>query len=166
LAIKEMPLEEKYGQLLDEYLLCFATGYALHKELGVVDKCIDLSVKVEKKMLPSSLGMAAFKVLKAISPGKAFKQVTDQLVYSMQDIIPLSNMETTYVSDREAVVSNKNCPLLKRMGDLVKKTGLDIDPKSLCEYHTKIIPELLKEFRIDVTSKLEENGCIFTGKLK
>ena len=75
-------------------------------------------------------------------------------------------MEITYVSDREAFVTTKNCPLLKRMGDLVEKTDLAVDPKFVCEYHTKFIPELLKEFGIDVTSKLEENGCIFTGKLK
>mgnify|MGYP001128626021 CR=1 FL=1 len=36
-------------RLLDDYLLAIATGYALHKELGVIDRCNDLSVKVQKK---------------------------------------------------------------------------------------------------------------------
>ena len=161
-----MPLEEKYDRLLDDYLLGLATDYVILKEQGLLDKSMDLWVKVQKKMLPSFLGMAAFKVLKAISPGKAFKQVTDQLVYSFQSEIPLSNMEVTYVSDRESFTTNKNCPILKRMRDLVEKTDLDVDPKFICEYHTKFIPELLKEFGVEVTSKLEENGCIFTGKLK
>lgn len=75
-------------------------------------------------------------------------------------------MEVTYVSDREAVMSNKNCPVLKRMRDLAEKTDLDVYPKFICEYHRKYLPELLREFGIDVTCKLEENGCIFKGKLK
>lgn len=166
MAIKEMPLEEKYNRLNDDYLLGLATDYAVLKEQGVVDKSLDLWVKVQKKLLPSSLGMAAFKVLKAISPGKAFKQVTDQLVYTMQNQIPLSNMEVTYVSDREAVVTNKNCPILKRVRELVEKTDLDVDPKFICEYHTEYLPAMLREFGIDVTAKLEEDGCIFSGKLK
>jgi len=166
LAIKEMPLEEKYDRLLDEHYLGLATDYVILKEQGLVDKSLDLWVKVQKKMLPGSLGMAAFKLLKAISPGRAFKQVTDQLVYTMQNELPLSNMEVTYVSDREANVTNKNCPILKRMRDVVEKVDLDVDPKFICEYHTKYLPELLDEFGIEVSCKLEENGCVFTGKLK
>jgi len=165
LQIKEMPLEEKYDKLLDGYLLVVATDYALHKELGVIDKSNDLSVKVQKKMFPSVLGMA-FKVLKAISPGKAFKQVTDQYVYSIQRFIPLSNIELTMVSNREASVRIKNCPVLKRQRDLVKKAGLDLDPRFICEMDAKINPEVAKEFGVDLTLELEENGCITTAKLK
>jgi len=117
-------------------------------------------------MLPGTLGMAAFNLLKAVSPGRAFKQVSDQLVYTMQNIIPLSDMDVTYTSDREGFVTNKNCSLLKKMENLVEKTGIAVDPKFLCEYHTKFLPELLGEFGIDLTSKLEENGCVFIGKLK
>ena len=165
LEIKEMPLEEKYDKLLDDYLLANAAGYALHKELGVVDKSNNLWVKVQKKMLPSVLGVA-FKVLKTISPGRAFKQVTDQYVYSIQRFIPLSNVELTMVSDREAVVRIKNCPVLKRQRDLVKKAGLDVDPRFLCEIDAKINPEVAKEFGVDLTFELEENGCTTTAKLK
>ena len=73
LAIREMPVEEKYDRLLDDYLLGLATDYVVLKEQGVVDKSIDLWVKVQKKMLPSFLGMAVFKVLKAISPRQSIQ---------------------------------------------------------------------------------------------
>ena len=163
--IKEMPLEERYDKLFDQYVLTEAMNYALHKELGVVDKYIDLSVKVWKKMMPSHLG-TAFKALKAIAPGKAFKQISDQTVYTRQMLIPPSNIELTMVSDREATVRTKNCPVLKKMRDVVKKAGLDIDPKFMCEMDARIIPEVVKGFGVDLTMELEENGCINKFKLK
>jgi len=46
LAIKEMPLEEKYEKIRDAYLLNTATLYALHKQLGIVDKCIEKRCKI------------------------------------------------------------------------------------------------------------------------
>ncbi len=132
LSIKEMPLEEKYDRVLDDYLLSIATGYALHKELGVVDKCFDLSVKVNKKMLPRILG-PVFKLLKVLAPGKTLKQVINQAVYTFQTIEPLSNIELSWVSNREAVLRIKNCERLRRTRELVKKAGLNVDPKELCE---------------------------------
>jgi len=165
LEIKEMPLQEKYDRLLDNYLLAIATDYALHKELGVVDKCNDLSVKVQKNMLPSILGMA-FKMLKAIAPGKAFKQVANQYVYTQQTFIPLSNIEFNVVSDRASIVRIKNCPVLRRLEGLVKKAGLDLEPRFLCEMDAKIFPRVAKEFGVDLTIALEKNGCITTAKLR
>ena len=79
---------------------------------------------------------------------------------------PLSTLELTKVSDREAVIRVKNCVLLKGMRDVVKKTGLDIDPKIICERDTKYFYKLLPEFGIDVVWELEENGCRCTAKLK
>ena len=70
------------------------------------------------------------------------------------------------VSDHEAVVRIKNCPVLKRQRDLVKKAGLDVDPRFLCEIDAKINPEVAKEFGVDLTFELEENGCTTTAKLK
>jgi len=70
------------------------------------------------------------------------------------------------VSDREATVRIKNCPILRRQRDLVKKAGLDLDPRFICEIDSKINPEVAKEFGVDLTCKLEENGCINTAKLK
>ena len=170
MEIKEMPLEEKYDRLLDDYISITANVFALFKELGVdkelgLDKSVDLSAKVDKKMLPSTLGIA-FKVLKAVTPGKAFKQVTDRFLYTAQTWHPLSSLEVTKISDRDAVVRIKNCVLLKRMRDLVKKTGLDIDPKIICERDAKYFPEVFKEFGIDVAWELKEDGCLATAKLK
>jgi len=165
LEIKEMPLEEKYDRLLDDYLLAIATGYALHKELGVVDKSNDLWVNVQKKMLPKILG-PAFKLLKTLAPGRTFKQVINQTVYAFQSEQPLSNIELSWVSDREAVMRIKNCERLRRTGELVKRTGLNVDPKALCELECQTLKGMSKEFGIDVSWELEENGCRITGKLK
>ena len=165
LEIKEMPLEEKYDRLLDDYILCVATNYAFNKELGTMDKWLDYCLKVDKKMVPSWLGIA-FKLLKAITPGRAFKQAFDRWLYYSQTRQPLSNTEVIKATDREAVTRIKNCTPLRRTRELVKKTGLDIDPKFVCELDSKIIKELLKEFGIDFTLELEENGCICTAKLK
>lgn len=164
--IKEMPIEERYDRLLDDYLLDVATDYALLKEFGAVDKRIDLSVKVQKKMLPKILGGPVFKLLKAAAPGRTFKQVSNTWLYNAQTWHPLSTTEVTNVSDREIAGGIKNCVLLKRMRDIVKKTGLEIDPKFLCKHDAKYFPKLFKEFGIDITWDLEENGCRFVAKLK
>ena len=165
MEIKEMPLEEKYDRVLDDYLLAIATGYALHKELGVVDKCLDLSIKVQKKMLPRVLG-SVFKLLKVLAPGRTFKQVINQSMYTFQVTEPMSNLEISWVSDHEAVMRTKNCERLRRTRELVKKTGLNVDPKELCEIELQTLKELGKEFGIEVTWELEENGCTAKGKLK
>lgn len=118
-----------------------------------------------KNITPSVLGLG-LKFLKTISPGRAFKQFMDSYLYNLQTYMPLSSIEMVKVSDREAVGRIKNCPSLIRMRDLVKKAGLNIDPKFLCEADLKIFPKLAKEFGMDVTIDLEENGCISTAKLK
>jgi len=165
LEIKEMPLEEKYDTLLDNYILTIATDYAFCKELGVLDKYFDLSVRVRKKMLPSLLG-AAFKMFKAIAPSKAFKQIANRYVYSQQTFLPLSNIELTWISDREILARVRDCPSLKRIRKLLKKVDLDIDPRFHCEMETKVVLELAKEVGMNVTMNLEENGCVITGKPK
>ena len=70
------------------------------------------------------------------------------------------------VSDREATLRIKNCPILRRLGDIVKKAGLDVDPRALCEMDAKIMPEVAKEFRVALTFELEKKGCKTTAKLK
>jgi hypothetical protein len=165
LEIKEMPPEEKFDRLLDDYLLSIITAYALHKELGVVDKCLDLSIKVNKKMLPRFLG-PVFKLLKVLSSGRTFKQVINQSMYMFQEIEPLSNLELSWVSDREAVLRVKNCKRLRRTGELVKKIGLNVDPKELCEIECQNLKGISEEFGMDVTWEFEENGCRITAKLK
>jgi hypothetical protein len=160
-----MPLEEKYDKLVDSYVMTSAANYALIKELGVEEKYIDIYGKVFQSMLPSFLG-TAFKFMKAIAPGRSFRQVTDQHAYTMQSIIPSSNIELTRISDREATLRIKDCPVRKRLGDIFKKTDLDIDPRYGCELDAKIMPEALKDFGIEMIIEIEENGCIMKGKLK
>ena len=135
------------------------------EEKCTVDKWLDYLMKMDKKTASGWLGIA-FKVLKAVAPGKAFKQVTDQYVYTIQKFQPLPNIELTWVSNREATLKIKNCPVLKRQRDLMKKAGLDIDLKFLCEIDARIFPEVVKELGVDLTWEFEENGCRCTGKLK
>jgi len=165
LAIKEMPLGEKYEKLLDAYLLNSATLYALHKEHGIVDKCIESLVKTQKNMIPS-LPAATYKLLKTVAPGKAFNQLMDQQIYEMQVDMPLSNIDVNRVSDREVTMRVKGCPILKRTGELIKKAGLDVDPKELCQIEPKVMSEVAKDFGVDVSWRSEGNGCLWTVKLK
>jgi hypothetical protein len=165
LAIREMPLKEKYEKTLDAYLLNTATLYALHKKLGIVDKCIESLVKTQKNMVPS-LPAATYKLLKTVAPGTAFNQLMDQEIYEMQASLPLSNIEVNRVSGREVTMRVKGCPLLKRTGELIKKASLDVDAKELCEIEPKVMSGMAKDFGIDVAWRPEENGCFWTVKLK
>jgi len=100
LAIKEMPLKEKYDKLLDLYVQTEVVNYTLHKELGTIDKRNDMMFKVWKKLLPGYMGIA-LKVMKTIAPGKTFKKMVDAFSSFSQVTLPLSNLEVTWVSDRE-----------------------------------------------------------------
>ena len=92
MGIKEMLLEEKYEKLLDNYVLLMVRDIALHKELGVLDKGRDFSVKVQKKMLPGFLG-PSFQLMKAVAPGKTFDQFVEQSINIQQVWVPLSDIE-------------------------------------------------------------------------
>jgi len=165
LAIKEMPLEERHDKLMDQYMLTELMSYALHKELGTMDKRNDLMLKVWKKMLPGYMGIA-LKVMKTVAPSTTFKKLVNGFVSFGQVTMPLSNIESTWVSDREAVIRFKNCPFLSRGKELAKKAGLDIDPKEICKNDSKVMPKMFEEFGIEVTMELEETGCRATAKLK
>lgn len=82
---------------------------------------------------------------------------------------PLSDIELSWVSDREVVMRVKNCEGLKKAREIVKKAGLDIDPKELCEIeecmHTHP-RHISREFGMDLNCELEENGCKWTMKMK
>jgi hypothetical protein len=60
----------------------------------------------------------------------------------------------------------KNCPVLKRVRTLVEKSGLDIEPKSICELESRTNQGVAKEFGVNMDTKFEENGCIRTARLK
>jgi hypothetical protein len=165
LATEEMPIEEKHDKLLDQYILSELMNFALHKEMGTLDKRNAMMSKVYKKMLPSLLGVA-LKVMKTVAPGKTFKKMVDGFVSMSQMMVPLSNIEVTWVSNREAVIRTKNCPQLLRGRELAKKAGLDVDPKEICRNDSKTMPEMLDSFGLDATMELEENGCVVRAKLK
>jgi len=131
LAIKEMPLEEKYDKLFDFFVLYYAASYAFNKEQGTVDKWPDYLAKAMGKMMPSLMGPVV-TLMRTLAPGRTFKQTVDQMMYAFQMEQPLSGLELSWVSDREAVVRMKNREMLRRLGDVVEKAGLDIDPTEVC----------------------------------
>ena len=159
-----MPLEEKWDKLLDGYWVNVIGTYALLKELGAVDKGVDWSVKVNAKMLPRR-ARVAFDTLKPIAAGIAFNQLVDNYVYSLQRTLSLQDFELNKVSDREATLIINNCPILKRVRSLIKKTGLDIEPKAICEIESKINQGLAKELGLEIVTELKEDGCINNLKL-
>jgi hypothetical protein len=168
LEIKEMPIEEKYDKLLDFFSLYYATSYAFNKEQGTEEKWPDYLAKVMGNMMPSLMGSVA-KIMKTVAPGKTFRQSINQMMYMFQMEQPLSNLELTWISDREATIEMKNCEILKRMQEVVKKADLNIDTRELCKseiamhmspYHPS------RKFGMDLTGDLKENGCIWTFKLK
>ena len=165
MSVKEMPLEEKYDKLLDQYVLSEAMNYVLHKELGTMDKRNDMMLKVWKKMLPRMTGVA-LSVMKTITPGRTFKNIVNGFVNFSQVMVPLSHIEVTWVSDREAAIRTRDCVELMKMRDMAKKAGLDLDPKEICENDSKIMPKMLEEFGIEAKFELEENGCRIRAKLK
>jgi len=163
-----MPLEEKYERLFNQMLMVWAAGYAWHKKNGTIDEWLDFLAKVQEKTLPIStgLGKAFFGLAKAVAPGRTFKQVVNEAVYDQQKWLPFSCLEVSYISDREAILRVKNCPLIKEYSELSKKTGLDVTPKYICENDAKFGPKVFKEFPVELTGKIEENGCQTTIKLK
>ena len=168
MAIKEMPLEEKYDKLYDFLALYYAAGYAFNKEQGTVDKWPDYLAKVMGKMMPSLMG-SAVKLMRTLTPGRTFKQTVNQMMYTFQMEQPLSDLELSWVSDREAVIRMKNCEMLRRSREVVKKAELNIDPRELCKSEIAMhrSPEhITKKFGVDLACELEENGCKWTFKLK
>ena len=64
--MKELSIEEKYKNLLDQSILSDAINYAFHKELGVLDQYYDFYIAAQKRMLPSYMG-AIVGFMKAIT---------------------------------------------------------------------------------------------------
>jgi hypothetical protein len=80
--------------------------------------------------------------------------------------LPIANIEVNKVSDREAVIRVKNCPALKRMDELVKKTGLDVDPVVLCALEGRMFRELAKDLGVDLKAQVQKDGCSLTAVLR
>ena len=154
MEFKELTLEEKYDRLFDLYALNLVTFFSLHKESGTIDKCIDWSLKIKGKMLPSGLGKSAFKLLKAV------------YMCTFQTTLSMSDIEVNRISDREVNLRFKYCPELVRIKQTIKKANLDLSPRFMCEESCKgITLELAKGFGIDGTNEFIENGCMWQLKL-
>jgi len=76
-------------------------------------------MKVYKKMMPVIIGYA-FKFIKTLSPGRAFKMFVDDILKDGQVTEPLSNTELVSLSDREAVIKTKNSVMLKKYREIIK----------------------------------------------
>jgi hypothetical protein len=158
-----MPIEERYRILLDETQLIWITNYAFNKQQGTLDKWLNYYIMVQKQMLQSHLGYV--KLLRKLAPGRTFKKITEYVIYALQRYMPLSHIEASYVSDNEVTLEIKNCPLLKKYKELIDKTGLDLDPKFVCDNDLKIYPMMAKELGINLTYEIQENGCKLVGKI-
>lgn len=120
LEIKEMPLEEKYDKLYDSYILADVIAMAFIMENGLTDEYLNYTMKVYKKMMPSIMGYA-FKFIKTLSPGRAFKMFVEGILKDGRVTAPLSNTELVSLSGREAVIRTKNSVMLKKYRDIIKK---------------------------------------------
>ena len=160
MAIREMSIEEKYNGLFDFYVLEDAISYAYHEEQGTVEKWLDYTLEVYKSYMGQMLEM-----MKTLTP----KQFANQMVNMQQMWQPLSDLELSWVSDREAVMRYKNCEILRRSRELVKKAGLKIDPKfycKMCQYRSAHPRHFMRDLGMDMSCEFEENGCKWTMKLK
>ena len=163
-----MPLEEKYERLLNQMTLVWAEAYDFNKKQGTTDEWLNYMANVEKKLLPftTGLGKVFFRFIKKVAPGKTFKQAVAKVLYDQQKWHQYSNLELSWISDREAIWKVKDCPFIKRYEDLIKKAGFDITPKFICENDMKFMSKVFKEYGVDLTYKIEENGCQTRIKLK
>jgi hypothetical protein len=152
-----MPLKEKYDKLLEQYLLYQLTNYTLIKELDATDKYYDLLVKVNKKMLPSMLRVA-LKAMKTLAPTKAFNQLFDNFIYTLQMYLPIANVEVEKMGS-EASVQVYNCPALKKMKEIAKKTGLNINPNEMCRFEGRMFQELADDLGVNLESQVQKDGC-------
>jgi hypothetical protein len=131
-----MSFEEKYDKLYDQYILTDVTAMAFVKEMGPTDKYLDYSMKVYEKMMPMLMG-SAFKLIKMLAPGRAFKMFVEGLLENDQVMEPLGNTEIVSLSDREAMITTKNSLMLRKYKDIIKKTGLKLDMKEYaCIFRT------------------------------
>ena len=168
MEIEKMPLEEKYERLLNQMTLVWAEAYDFNKKQGTTDEWLDYMTNMEKKLLPytTGLGKVFFKFMKKVAPGKTFKQAVYKVLYDQQKWHRYSSLELSWISDREAIWKVKDCPFIKKYEELIKKTGFDITPKYICENDMKFMSKVFKEYGVDLTYKIEENGCQTRIKLK
>jgi len=165
MEFKEISIEEKYEKLLDQYVLEEAINFTFIKEKGLQEEYFNFSMSAIKKMIPSYLG-GTMKIFKAFSRGRAFKQILNQLINTTQVTTPLSEIEVDLVSDQEAILTINDCSHKRKIGEIAKKAGLDLNPTAFCGMEARNFPEYLKEFGVDMKVTIEKNGCTTIMKLK
>ena len=106
-----------------------------------------------------------FKAMKTLTPTKAFNRLVDDFVYTLQMYLPLANVEVEQ-KDSEASIKVNNCPALNKMKEIVKKTGLKVDPTEMCKFEGRMFEELADDMGVDLTSQVQENGCKLTVGMK
>jgi len=165
LETTEMSLEEKYDKLYDQYILTDVIAIAFVKEKGLIDEYFGYSMKVYKKMMPSLLG-SAFKLIKMLAPGRAFKRFVEDLIREGQVMEPLPNIEIISLSDQEAVFKYKDSVMLKKYKDIMKKSGLKLDLNEYWELFNESGKDMIKDLGFDMTSHIEGDSAITVIKLK
>jgi len=167
--IKEMPLEEKYDRACDFFTLDHAISYVTHKQLGTVDKWVDNTVEAYRKMQPRFIAPLA-KLIGRLAPGMSLEQALNHVVYAEQQMHDVSEFEVARVSEREVIVRFKNCTRLRRQRDIVKKAGLNIDPREICEveklHHFHPRHPMQDVGITPVACEWEEAGCKWTFRQK
>jgi hypothetical protein len=167
LEIEDLSLEEKYDKLYDSLILTDVMVMTFVEEKGLTDQYMDYQMKVMKKMMPSLMG-SAFKFLKALAPGRAFRMTIEGIVKDILITEPLSSIEIVSLSDREAEIKTTNSVQLKKYRDILKKTGLKLDLKEYWEIMNEAVKGMAKDFGADMTidsSQIEEDTYIFIIKL-
>ena len=75
------------------------------------------------------------------------------------------NVKLTWISNSEATISIKNCPLIKINDEMAKKTCLNTESKFVCEKDTTIFPRVVRDFGMEMTHEVAEDGCQLILKL-
>ena len=102
-----MPCEEKNDMLLDIYLMETAASYAFYREQGTIEEWMTSTLEVMRE------AMGAFKMMGKPAPGESFKQIAHHLIYMQQVMQPLSEIEVSWVSDRETVMEFSEVHVLR-----------------------------------------------------
>jgi hypothetical protein len=135
--------------------------------MGLTEKYMDYSIKIMKKMMPTLMG-SAFKFIKMLSPGRAFKMFVKGILQNDQVMEPFGNTEIVNLTDEEAVITTKNSLMLKKYRDIIKKAEIKLDLREYFELMNESGRGMAKEFGIDVipdTTHIEENTITITIKL-
>jgi hypothetical protein len=164
LEVKEMSMEEKYDKLYDQFVVTDVIALDFIKEMGLTDKFMDHQMKIFKKSIPSMMG-PVFKLIKMLAPGRAFKMLVKEMLKELQVLDPPSSIELVSLSDREAVIKQKNSVLVKKYRDIIKKTGLKLDFKEMLEITNESWKEMLKNFGFEYDEQVKGDAIITTVKL-